>query len=196
MRIVAGTAKGRLLKSPPGRKSRPTSSKVKSAFFNIISYYINDASFLDLFSGTGNVGIEALSRGAGRVVFVEKDSYLVKLLRQNLSILGMQEFAEVLSCNVYKALKTLGEKKELFSIIYIDPPYRYRGIGQILEFLSKENLVTIGGIIAVERDRRSEESETWLKNAPFQLWQKKNLWGYSFASFKEPVIIVKKGFNL
>ncbi len=173
MRIAAGTAKGRILKSPPGRKSRPTSSMVKSAFFNIISPYLGDASFLDLFSGTGNVGLEALSRGAGRVTFVEKNSNLVKLLRQNLSILGFQEFAEVLSCDVYYALRILGEKKEVFDIIFIDPPYKYQGIGRILEFLLDLKMVSKGGIIAVERQRRSAESEAWLTPPLFQLWQKK-----------------------
>lgn len=111
MRIVAGIAKGKLLKSPKGRKSRPTSSKVKSAFFNIIGDSIHNAGFLDLFSGTGNVGIEALSRGAERVVFVEKDSGSVQLLRQNIILTGMQEFATVLPYDVCRAMKTLGKKK-------------------------------------------------------------------------------------
>jgi 16S rRNA (guanine(966)-N(2))-methyltransferase RsmD len=173
MRIAAGLAKGRLLKSPKGRKIRPTSEKVKSAFFNIISDDINNASFLDLFSGTGNVGIEALSRGARRTVFAEKDGYSVQLLRENILLTGMQEFATVLPCDVHRALKILGGKKEQFNIIYIDPPYKYQGIAEILHLLFKENLVENGGIIAVERDSHAEERETWLENAPFQPWQRK-----------------------
>lgn len=181
MRIVAGTAKGRILKSPKGRKSRPTSSKVKSAFFNIIGDSIHNAGFLDLFSGTGNVGIEALSRGAERVVFVEKDSGSVQLLRQNIILTGMQEFATVLPYDVCRAMKTLGEKKELFNIIYIDPPYKYQDLERVLDSLAKQTLVGKGGIIAVERDSRTGEQE-WLRNAPFQFWQKK-IYGDSMLIF-------------
>ncbi|RJX28627.1 MAG: 16S rRNA (guanine(966)-N(2))-methyltransferase RsmD [Dethiobacter sp.] len=193
MRIVAGSAKGRLLKSPRGRKIRPTSDKVKSAFFNITSDYINNASFLDLFSGTGNIGLEALSRGAGRAVFVEKDSYSVQLIRENILLTGMQKFATVLPCDVYRALKILGEKKELFNIIYIDPPYKYQGIEELVQLLSKENLVENGGIIAVERDSHTRERETWLENSPFQPWQRKIYGNTLLVLLKNLEILNKDG---
>ena len=170
MRIVGGFAKGRPLKSPRGRTVRPTPNKVKAAFFNIIGDYIIDAKFLDLFSGIGNVGIEALSRGAGRAVFVEKNYNALHLLRQNIWP-DMQEFAVVLPYDLSHALKILKKNKEKFNIIYIDPPYKFRKIAEILFMLFTENLVESGGIIAVERGSRTGEEDVWPDDLPFRVWK-------------------------
>ncbi len=173
MRIVAGSAKGRILKSPCGRKLRPTSVKVKTAFFNIVGDSIGDAGFLDLFAGTGNIGLEALSRGAERAVFVEKDKHTIQTLRQNIFRTDMQEFATVLAYDIFKALKVLERKSGKFDVVYIDPPYKYQGIAKILDTLYSKNLVNNGGIIVVERDKRAAEEEAWLKKIPLLFWKRK-----------------------
>lgn len=171
MRIIAGSAKGSLLKSPKGRKVRPTAEKVKAAFFNIIAKYIEDVSLLDLFAGTGSVGIEGLSRGAQRCVFVEKDSRCIQILRENLCRAGFLEKGEIFPCNINRALKILAKRDDSFQVVYIDPPYRYPDILGVLTFLKENMLVADKGIVCVERNSR--EKKVWLDSSPFQLWQRK-----------------------
>lgn len=192
MRVVAGFAKGRLLKAPHGRKVRPTAGKVKSAFFDIIGNYIRNAHFLDLFSGVGSVGIEALSRGAKRAVFVEKNSNTVHLLHQNIWK-DMRALAVVLPYDVSRALKILKKKKETFNIVYIDPPYDYAPVLEILKQLFQENLVESGGIVAVERSRRSQQA--WLENTPFQPWQIKIYGDTALVLFRNGSFETLQGLN-
>lgn len=182
MRIIAGTSRGRYLKSPRGKKTRPTSDKVKAAFFNIVSNCIKGADFLDLFSGSGGIGIEALSRGAKRCVFVEKNPVNLKLIRENLSLTGPYPLAEILPCDVDRALKILHKRKECFHVAYLDPPYHYEGVLSILHLLYEYGIVSSGGIIGVERDSR--KPGTWLEAAPFQPWQKKTYGNTMLILFK------------
>ncbi|MEW5921141.1 MAG: 16S rRNA (guanine(966)-N(2))-methyltransferase RsmD [Bacillota bacterium] len=171
MRINAGSAKGRLLKSPRNSKVRPTADKVKSAFFNIIGNAVGGGVFLDLFAGTGNIGIEALSRGAGRCVFVDKDRSSLKLIKENLHLAGFAERALVLGYDVIRALQILKKKEESFNVIYIDPPYFYSRIAPILETVSVCGLLIAGGYIGVERNSR--DHCPWLEDIPFQVRQQK-----------------------
>ncbi|NLL20599.1 MAG: 16S rRNA (guanine(966)-N(2))-methyltransferase RsmD [Firmicutes bacterium] len=183
MRVISGTSRGRHLKSPRGGKTRPTSDKVKAAFFNIIGNYIQGAVFLDLFSGSGGVGIEALSRGAGKCVFVEKDPFNLKIIRENLNLTGVYSQAEILPCDVYRALKILHKRRECFHVAYLDPPYCYEGVLNILHFLHENRIISNGGIVGVERD--SHKPGTWLEAAPFQPWQKKIYGNTMLILFKE-----------
>lgn len=183
MRIISGSSRGRLLKSPRGKNIRPTSDKVKGAFFNILSDYVHKAVFLDLFAGTGSIGIEALSRGAERCVFVEKDPQSVRIIKANLNLTGMHNLGEVLACNVNRSLKILAKKKESFDIAYLDPPYKYNEISVILNLLHEHQLIINGGIVGIERDSRSLNA--WSETNPFQLWQKK--------VYGNTVLIILKG---
>ncbi len=121
IRIVGGSARGRKLKAPSGQKLRPTSERVREALFDILGSAIKGASFLDLFAGTGAVGIEALSRGGGRVVLVEKDRQVCKLIRENLIRCGFSHQVPVWKKDARTVLES--DRFSPFDIIFIDPPY-------------------------------------------------------------------------
>jgi len=122
IRILAGEARGRPIKSPPkGPASRPILGRMKKSLFDILARRLPEAVFLDLFAGTGSVGIEALSRGASRVIFVERDSYCSRLLRENLETLGYTDRAEIIGGDVLRALESLGSS---FDLIFMGPPYK------------------------------------------------------------------------
>ena len=124
MRVISGKAKGRKLKSVRGPGTRPVTDRAKTAFFDILGRNVGHSHFLDLFAGTGQVGIEALSRDAERVVFVEKSYMPLKAIRENLELTALEERAEVLRADVFKYLKV---PTETFDYIYIAPP-QYRGL--------------------------------------------------------------------
>jgi 16S rRNA (guanine(966)-N(2))-methyltransferase RsmD len=125
IRIIGGKARGRRIKSVPGDTTRPITDKVREALFNIIGSDIQGASFLDLFAGTGSVGIEALSRGASFVSFVEINHQAYNIIRENLSITGLDQQAEVIRSDAYKYLEMKAKQK--FDYIYIAPP-QYKGM--------------------------------------------------------------------
>ena len=139
MRVIAGKAKGRKLRSVPGDITRPVTDLVKESLFNILGGEIVDALFLDLFAGTGSVGIEALSRGARRVVFVEQNRRAIETIKENLKITGLADQAKLIRDDVFRFLarkpaippKVGGERggapKERFDLIYIAPP-QYKGL--------------------------------------------------------------------
>lgn len=128
MRVVTGEAKGRKLKTPKTTGTRPIMDRVKTALFDILSAGVEDARFLDLFAGTGSVGIEALSRGAAHATFIEMDAKIVKLVRENLQITGLADRAETLHSDAFKFLRAhqasapMEKEKRLYDIIYIAPP--------------------------------------------------------------------------
>lgn len=153
MRIIAGSARGRNIKSPKGMSTRPTSDRVREALFNILSAQVPDSYFLDLFSGTGAVGIEALSRGAERAVLVEKDRNTAGIIFDNLKLCGMLERAEVLNLDVTRACQVLGKRKQSFNLIYIDPPYKKGFEVPTLETIVAEGLLSCDGIIVVESNK-------------------------------------------
>ena len=144
MRIISGTARSRKLKEPAGNKIRPTSDMAKETMFNIIQFDIEGRRVLDLFAGTGQLGIEALSRGAESVVFVDESTEAVSLVRENLKITGFEENAKVYRDDAVSFLKRGGK----FDIIFIDPPYDTKILdkvmGKIIEFdILKENGIII-----------------------------------------------------
>jgi len=124
IRVIAGSAKGRKLKMVPGESTRPVMDRVKEALFNILGVGIRGSSFLDLFAGTGSVGIEALSRGAGHVVFVDNDRLAIRTIHENLAITRLAERAEVLRTNAFSYLQRPGPQP--FEYIYVAPP-QYKG---------------------------------------------------------------------
>jgi 16S rRNA (guanine966-N2)-methyltransferase len=120
MRVTGGIGKGRRLKVPPGSRVRPTSDKVKQALFNILGDKVKGAAFLDLYAGAGGVGIEALSRGAGKVVFIDDSRDSLQAVKRNVEETGFGERAQVIP---HRAETFLRKTNELFDIVFLDPPY-------------------------------------------------------------------------
>ena len=155
MRVIAGRLGGRRLKAPAGSSTRPTSDRVREALFSMLGD-IEGAVVLDLFAGTGALGIEALSRGAGRAVFVERERGAMAVLQANLEALGIgSSAAEVRRADALAALRSARGRKETYDLLFIDPPYaRARGLGQELSS-ALAPLLGPGARIVVESDRRS-----------------------------------------
>ncbi len=144
MRVIAGKAKGRKLRSVSGDVTRPITDLVKESLFNILRNEVVDAVFLDLFAGTGSVGIEALSRGARRAVFVERNRRAIKTIEENLRITGLADRAEVIRDDVFKFLAR--EPTEKFDLIYIAPP-QYKGLwAETLLALDGRGFLAEGGL--------------------------------------------------
>ncbi len=149
MRVIAGVAKGRKLKVPKTEGVRPTSDYLREALFDILGASIRDVRFLDLYAGSGAVGIEALSRGAAEVVFVEQDRRCLQTLRENLQTVGLDN-GEVVSGDALKVLRRLASQGRGFEIIFLDPPYGTDLARQTLISLGSTHLLRPQGIVAVE----------------------------------------------
>ncbi|MBC7315719.1 MAG: 16S rRNA (guanine(966)-N(2))-methyltransferase RsmD [Chloroflexi bacterium] len=150
MRVIAGQAKGRRLFSVPGEGTRPITDRVKEALFNILGAEIEGASFLDLFAGTGGVGIEALSRGAERVVFVEKGYKALEVIRRNLEITGLKANAHVVRGDAFHYLRH-APAEEAFDYIYIAPPQYHELWAEVLLALDERpSLLAAGGWAIVQ----------------------------------------------
>ncbi len=149
MRVIAGSARHLRLKTPQGDRTRPTTDKTKETLFNMLSPYLKDALFLDLFAGSGSIGIEALSRGAGEAVFVERSPKVMAYIRENLASTHLTDRARLMTCDVRKALPML-EGKIRFDLIFMDPPYRKEAEKTVLEYLSGSSLLDEQTIVIVE----------------------------------------------
>ena len=148
MRVIAGEAKGRKLLSVPGQVTRPITDRVKESLFNILGGHLVNAFFLDLFAGTGSVGIEALSRGARRAVFVEWNRQALKVIAENLKRTGLADRAQVVSSDVFKFLR--GGFDEKFDIVYIAPP-QYKGLwAKTLLALDGRELLADEGLVVAQ----------------------------------------------
>ena len=149
MRVIAGTAKRIQLKTIDGLDTRPTTDRIKETLFNMISGYLADSRFLDLFSGSGAIGIEALSRGAEKAVFVEKSKRAVDCIKENLKKTKLETHAIVYEMDAVAALKKI-ENNMVFDYIFMDPPYNQLLEKKVLEYISNSNLLSEDGIIIVE----------------------------------------------
>ena len=150
MKVISGNLKGRKLTVPRGHKVRPTGARVKEALFSIIGQSIIGADVLDLFSGTGNIGIEALSRGANSSLFIENDPKTLLILEKNIRELSLSERSKVIKLDVSRGLKLLHKRGVKFDIIFIDPPYIYPKIWDILSAVSKYDILKEDGLVVWE----------------------------------------------
>jgi RNA methyltransferase, rsmD family len=150
MRVTAGTLKNRKIKSREGRETRPTLERIKEAIFSIIGDKVVDAKFLDLYSGTGNIAIEALSRGAKRAVMIEQDKEALRIIIDNIDTLGLTNVSRAYKNDVSRAIEILGRKNEKFDIIFLDPPYKENISILTIEKVSENNILAEGGIIISE----------------------------------------------
>ena len=154
MRIISGTSKGRKLVTPRSQSLRPTSDRVKESMFNILQDDIVGKVVLDLFAGTGNLGIEALSRGAKKTIFVEKGRQALRLIQRNLTQFGLESQSEILPKDANRAIGILKQKGESFDLILMDPPYQKGLIQKTLMKLNSHQIYHKDSILVIEHDRR------------------------------------------
>lgn len=148
MRVITGKARGITLNTPKGLVTRPTADRVKEALFSVIQFQIPGAAVLDLFGGTGQLGIEALSRGAKSAVFVDEWDDACKLIKENLNRTKLSEFAQVIRSDYAAYLKHC---KKYFDIIFLDPPYAEIYLENALKLITEIDILQSGGIIVTER---------------------------------------------
>ncbi|HXH20931.1 MAG TPA: 16S rRNA (guanine(966)-N(2))-methyltransferase RsmD [Dehalococcoidia bacterium] len=157
IRVIAGEARGRRLKASPGRGTRPTSDRLREALFAILEAHGADFTrVLDLYAGTGALGIEALSRGAGSCDFVEADASACEVIRENLRLTGYSERGRVICATVARAAARL---QGPYTLVVADPPYEYDRAESELADLIERGLLLPGGIVAVEHAKRREWPE-------------------------------------
>ena len=154
MRVIAGTARGTKLVAPPGFEVRPTLDRVREALFSILMPRLEDTSFLDLFSGTGAIGIEALSRGAKTATFVDQDARSMEVLRRNLEATHFTASARVRRLALPGGLRFLTNDPVRYDLVFIDPPYAFESYTELLDQLPESGLITEDAIVVVEHNAR------------------------------------------
>lgn len=157
MRIIAGTAKGRRLTAFKGRSIRPTTDMVREAIFNILPTIFPHTlcpKVLDLFAGTGAMGIEALSRGAAKVLFIDNDPQAVRIIKKNLELCRFVDKAQIMTMEVLSSLSLIAKRGEKFDLIFIDPPYETAILGDVLNCIADKGILKTDGIIAAESSKR------------------------------------------
>jgi 16S rRNA (guanine966-N2)-methyltransferase len=152
MRIITGIAKGRKIKSPEGMGTRPTLDRVKVSIFNILNNKINGAKVLDLFAGTGSLGLEAISRYAETCTMVEWHKPTFNILNENISTLGFEKNSITYNIDAIEVLGKLNKKAEGFDIIFLDPPYGQNLVDTSVTYIDKYNLLNTEGVIMSKYD--------------------------------------------
>lgn len=152
MRVIAGSAKRIPLKTIEGQDTRPTTDRIKETLFNMLQYDLADCNFLDLFGGSGAIGIEALSRGAGICVFVEQNPQAISCIQDNLKATNLNDRAVVMQCDALSALKRL-EGKYRFDYIFMDPPYDCQLEQQMTTYLAQSGLIDKQSTLIIEASK-------------------------------------------
>ena len=181
MRIIAGSIKGRQLKAPKGRRLRPTAARVKEALFNILPHDLSGFRVLDLFAGTGNLSVEALSRGAAEAVLIDAATEAGKVIRENLRAVGFSDKAKVWVAPVLKSTQLLARRGERFDLIFLDPPYEKDWVGKTLRAVAQEGLLRETGILVVEHSVREKVEKDY---PPLRLSDQRR-YGTTLLSFFE-----------
>ena len=153
MRIIGGEFRGRRLKTLKSVKMRPTPMRVKEALFNILGNRVIGSSFLDLYAGSGQMGIEALSRGAEEVIFIDNHIASVRLIQENLGLVSSKKVSRIPRNNVLKSLDNLSKEKRRFDIIFLDPPYEGRLVKNTLQALAKSDILKSTTLIITEHHK-------------------------------------------
>lgn len=169
MRVIAGSARRIQLVTAKGLNTRPTTDRIKETLFNMIQDNLLDARFLDIFSGSGAIGIEAISRGANEAVFVESDKNALEAISTNLAKTGFSEQAVVLSMDYIGALKLLAAREETFDIIFMDPPYNQNYEKKVLEQLVASKIISDETIIIFEASLQTDIS--YVENLGYQIYK-------------------------
>lgn len=157
MRVIAGKFRSRRLKGPGRLRLRPTSDRLRETLFNVLGPSVADSLFVDLYAGTGAIGIEAISRGAREVIFIESHAPGARLVRENLEALGIRSGAEVTEADVIRGLEKLAKRHLVADFIFLDPPYEQPEEHlRVLEFIDESHLLAPYGLVIVEHHRRME----------------------------------------
>lgn len=156
MRIISGEARGRKLETPTGNHTRPTTDRVKESLFGILQFEIAGAVVLDLFAGSGSLGLEAISRGAKRAYLNDQDAACAQLIRKNANHLGFDDRAEISALPFEAHLKKLKQQQLQFDIIFLDPPYGLGLEDRAMAMIQKEDILHGDGCIVVEHQRHTE----------------------------------------
>lgn len=156
MRVIAGTARSLRLKTPEGMDTRPTTDRIKETLFNMLQPYLSGALFVDLFSGSGGIGIEALSRGAKHAYFVENEKRALSCIQENLQFTHLADRATILKTDVLSAIYGIHEKEA--DIVFLDPPYDCGHEARVLAALSELPWVTQNTLIVIETSLRTDIS--------------------------------------
>lgn len=154
MRVIAGEFKGRSLKAVPGKTTRPTTDKIKEAVFQMIGPFFNGGNGLDLFAGSGALGIEAISRGLDRVIFIDKHPDAIHTIQQNVDLLHIKDQVECFRTDAHRALKAVAKRDLQFKLILLDPPYQKLDFEKMLTKIIELNILEPGGIIYCEHDSK------------------------------------------
>jgi 16S rRNA (guanine(966)-N(2))-methyltransferase RsmD len=159
MRIISGTLGGRQLRGPRALELRPTSDRLKQTLFDIIGARVAGCSFLDVFAGTGSVGLEALSRGALAVVYIESAPAAVRLIRQNLQLCGISSGARIVREDVFTALRSLAREGYHPDFAFFDPPYDWRPYDDLLDILFRRGMVREAAQAIIEHHKKAAVPE-------------------------------------
>jgi len=155
MRIIAGYLKGRKIAAPKGARIRPTTDRVRENIFNILGDYPRGSKVLDIFAGSGGMGLESMSRGADEVTFVDVSAAAIETIKKNLAATGLQLSADVHNCAAEDYLSRHKELKEKFNLIFLDPPYKISGFELRRVFNELPNHLAVGGLLILELGRES-----------------------------------------
>ncbi|MCC3865822.1 16S rRNA (guanine(966)-N(2))-methyltransferase RsmD [Terrisporobacter petrolearius] len=154
MRVISGKARGLKLNAPKNDDVRPTTDRVKESLFNMINPYIIDSNILDLFAGTGSLGIECLSRGANKCIFIDNSKESINIIKSNIKKARVENESIVLNLDFKSAINSLALKNEKFDVIFMDPPYYKNMFSDALGSIDNKNLLKEDGIIVVEHDTK------------------------------------------
>jgi|SRR5690625_1658779 len=152
MRVIAGDLKGRRLEAVPGKQTRPTSDKIKEATFQIMGPFFYGGRCLDLFAGSGSLGIEAISRGMDYTVFIDKQSKAIHTIYKNIKTMKIEEQTEVARMDAFRGLRVTAKNKAKFDLIILDPPYEKVDYTKVLNEIIEQKLLNDGGMIYCEHD--------------------------------------------
>lgn len=164
MQIIGGIHRKRKLKSPKGEATRPSSSMLRETVFNICQWDIEGALFLDIFAGAGAMGLEALSRGAAKAFFIDKDKKAVQTIQENIALLQEETRSQVYCLDAFQALNLCKKKGEVFDIIFADPPYGKGLADRVLEFVDSNSLLKVGGSLFLEDELDSMHQDPLLSS--------------------------------
>lgn len=156
MRVISGSARGRRLRTVSGLKTRPTTDRVKESLFNILAHRVESAFFLDLFAGSGAIGIEALSRGAQTAIFIDNRRVCTNVINQNLDKIGFRDRSEVYTADVVRALPILRKRGLQFPLIFCDPPYKLGLTEKTISLVGQYRLLSPNGFLIAEHSNKEE----------------------------------------
>ncbi|WP_188205690.1 16S rRNA (guanine(966)-N(2))-methyltransferase RsmD [Alkalibacillus aidingensis] len=153
MRVISGDLKGHPIKAVPNMKTRPTTDKVKESLFHQIGPYFGGGQALDLFAGSGNLGIEAISRGIDHVVFVDQQYQAIQTIRENVKNLKIENRCEIYRNDAFRAIKAAGKRGKQFDYVFLDPPYNKVSFNKLFELIQEHNLIKTGSIVICEHSQ-------------------------------------------